>query len=89
MNLTSRIVTKAEAVEALDLWQMKGHRPLDAVRIFGLEGGGFMAGVTDYIDGETLLVAEHMNRSYPSYSALFSAIGALFDALDATDKDGA
>ena len=76
-----QVVPRHEALVALELWQIKGHRTLDAIRLFELASGGYMAGISDYIDCDAILIPESMNRSYTSFKALFTAIGALLDEL--------
>ena len=76
------IVSKEAAVNNLEVWIMKGHSPLDTVRIFGAEDNGLYIGFTDYNDPDIVQIPEHMNRSYKNYQGAFTAVGAMFDALD-------
>lgn len=85
-----KVVTKAEAVSLLQLWEMKGHGAMDTVRVFTLDNpdgarAGVQVGFRDYQDMEALVLPEHMNRLYDSYQHAFTALGAMFDALDAAN----
>ena len=78
-----KVVTKAEAVNLLQIWVGKGHSPLSTVRVFDAAEGGFIAGFMDYQYMDTVLVVpEHMNRVYKNQQGAFTAIGAMFDALN-------
>jgi len=79
------VVSKTDALCNLGTWQGKGRSPLEAVRIFGQEDGSLVVGFTSYVDFDVLEVPEHMNRTYPNYQAAFTAIGAMFDALEKGD----
>jgi hypothetical protein len=73
-----RVVGK-EAVEAeLQAWEYKGHEPIEQLKILNFENGRCAIGVLDYEDLETALLAE--DKTYASYQAAFTAIGARFDA---------
>ncbi len=85
-----KILTKAEVVSLLQLWEMKGHGAMDAVRVFSLDNpdgkrAGVQIGFRDYQDMETLVLPEHMNRLYDNYQHAFTALGAMFDALEAAN----
>lgn len=77
----NEIITDKEAVAELELWKMKGHRPLDAVRVFGVEGG-LIGGLTSYTDMETVLIPHSLAKPQASYAALFQRIGKLFDQIE-------
>lgn len=76
----NKIITDKDAVAELELWKMKGHRPLDALRVFGVEGG-LIAGLTDYTDLETVLIPHSLAKPMPSYAKLFERVGKLFDEM--------
>lgn len=86
---TPRVVPKAEAIDNLHLWEAKGYSLLEAIRIFGVDGldgidrGELMVGFTEYVDPDSVLVPEHMNRPYANYQQAFTAIGALIDVMKA------
>lgn len=80
MTTASKPITDKEAVYELELWKMKGHRPLDAVRVFGVEGG-LIGGLTSYKDMETVLIPHSLATPMPSYAKLFERFGALFDEM--------
>lgn len=77
----SKPITDKEAVYELELWKMKGHRPLDAVRVFGVDGG-LIGGLTSYTDMETVLIPHSLAKPQPTYAKLFERVGALFDQMD-------
>lgn len=81
----SKTITDKEAVAELELWKMKGHRPLDALRVFGVDGG-LIAGLTDYTDMETVLIPHSLAKPQPSYAKLFGRVGALFDQMQDDDE---
>ncbi|TPG86705.1 hypothetical protein EAH72_34575 [Pseudomonas caspiana] len=49
-----KVVTKAEVVQLLQLWESKGHGVMSVVRVFTLEGNQILIGFTDYQDYETM-----------------------------------
>lgn len=75
------IVSKAEAVDNLCVWQMKGHSVLSAMRVYEAVEGGWLAGFSVYGLEDTVLIADSMNRPYQNYQQMLSAVGALIDAM--------
>lgn len=81
-NPKDKVVSKAEVVQLLQLWESKGHGVMSVVRVFTLDGNKILIGFTDYQDYETVVFAEHMYKPYANYQGAFTALGAIFDALD-------
>ncbi len=80
-----KVTNKLLALCNLGTWKDKGHSPISAIRIFGQEDGTLAVGFTAYSDFEVIQVPEHMNRTYKTYQAAFTAVGAMFDALERGD----
>lgn len=85
---TLKKVDRLSAVAELGTWEYKGHTPLDAVRVLTADDGGVIVGILDYVDMETVLIPEHMYKSYKTHSHAFAALGALFDDLKRYEKEG-
>lgn len=73
-----KVVGKDGVEDELELWEYKGHEPIEQLKIIRFENGRCVVGVLDYGDLETVLLAE--NKTYESFQGAFAAIGARFDA---------
>jgi hypothetical protein len=82
-----KVVSKAEVVRLLQLWESKGHGVMSVVRVFTLDENRILIGFTDYQDYETVVFAEHMYKPYANYQGAFTALGAIFDALDVANAE--
>ena len=80
---TFQVVKKSKVVSEMQIWKSKNHSLMDVVKVFEHKEGGLFAGVITYLDFDVVLIPENMDRTYPTYSALFAAVGALFDAAEA------
>jgi hypothetical protein len=78
-GMAIKVIGKAGVEAELNTWELKGHEPIEQLKIIRFKNGRCAVGVLDYGDLETVLLAE--DKTYASCRTAFAAIGARFDAV--------
>ncbi len=79
MSHECETVSDEELVNALCIWQMKGHNPLHQIRFFGKPGEPMIFSVPRYSNPDVLLIN---GKEYKNNAGALSAIGSLLDRLE-------